>query len=456
MAEKFDIAVIGGGPGGYLAAERGAEKGFKVCLFEKDSIGGVCLNEGCIPSKALLNSARIYHSALKGDKYGVIAPEIRLDHSAVMKRKNKVVKLLTAGVSAKMKKAGVTVIKGCAFIEGKREGGFAISCGEEEYLSDKLIIATGSSPALPPIPGLKEGIDSGFCLTSREVLSLGEVPEKLTVIGAGVIGLEMASYYAIAGAEVTVIEMLDKIAGNADDQISSLLEKELTQKGIKFLKGTRVTEIGEACVSAEKDGEKQVIEADKVLVCIGRRPNIDGFGLENTEVLTEKGRIVTDEEMRTNVDGIYAVGDVNGKSMLAHTAYREAEAAINNISGAEDTVDYGLVPAVIYTSPEVAWVGESIAEARKRGAGSKEIVLPMNMSGRYMAEVERGTGTVKAVVDEPSGIILGIHLFGSYASEMIVTCELMMNEKFTLEELKKIIFPHPTVGEAVRELLFEI
>ena len=349
---QYDLIVLGGGPAGYLAAERAGHAGLSVLCIEKNSVGGVCLNEGCIPTKTLLYSAKLYDGARHGDKYGISAPALSIDHAKVVARKNKVVKLLVGGVKAALKQNGVTLAAGEGRIEGRNEEGFRVSVGGETHSAAKLLIATGSVPVVPPIPGLREAMERGFALTNREILALTDAPERLVVIGGGVIGLEMASYFNSIGSAVTVIEMLDHIAGENDVELTALLQKNYEKRGVRFLLGARVTEITEAGVRYEKEGEAVLVAADKVLLSIGRRANTAELGLERIGVALERGAIVTDAHMRTNVPGVYAAGDVNGKSMLAHTAYREAEVAVNDIMGVADEMRYRAVPAVVYTNPE--------------------------------------------------------------------------------------------------------
>ena len=283
----YDLIILGGGPAGYLAAERAGHAKLSTCLFEMNALGGVCLNEGCIPSKALLYSAKVYDYALHGEKYGVKTENASLDHKAVVARRGKVVRTLVSGVGAKMKGAGVTVVKERASIVGRVEGGYEVEAAGQKYQAKRLLIATGSSPSLPPIPGLKEGIEAGYLLTNREVLTLDAVPERLAIIGGGVIGLEMAAYYATAGSKVTVIEMLDHIAGATDREISAMLQKEYEKKGVTFLLSTKVVSIAEGKIACEAGGKPLEVPFDKALVSIGRRANIKGIGLENLGVVTD-------------------------------------------------------------------------------------------------------------------------------------------------------------------------
>ena len=452
----FDLIVIGGGPAGYVAAERAGHTGLKTLLIEKRQMGGVCLNEGCIPSKALLNSAKIFDYARHGESYGVFIDGARLDHAKVIARKEKVINMLVSGVKAKMKKNKVTVLEAEAKILERSTEGFVVVANGEKYIGQRLLIATGSVPVVPPIPGLEESLVSGFTLTNREILDLKEVPKTLVIVGGGVIGLEMASYYSSAGSEVIVVEMLEHIAGQTDKEISSILKKSLEDKGVKFELGAKVTSIHDGTVAYEKAGQNYEIKADKILMSIGRRAFTDGLGLENIGVETNRGAIPTDAHGRTNISGVYAAGDVNGKSMLAHTAYREAEVCVNHMLNIKDNMRYSAIPAVIYTYPEVASVGETEETAKQKGYDIKTVTLPMIYSGRYVAETEKGDGITKLVIDKNYNRILGVHLIGSYASEIIYGAGLMIETELRVEDIKELVFPHPTVGEVIREALFEI
>lgn len=451
----YDLIVLGGGPAGYLAAERAGHAGLKVLLFEERSLGGVCLNEGCIPTKTLLYSAKIYDGASHGDKYGVTAEGLKIDHAKVIKRKDKVVKTLVSGVGATMKANGVTVVAKRAKITGKTAEGYTLEADGETYVGQKLIIATGSSPAVPPIPGLKEGLESGFVMTNREILALTEQPKSLAVIGGGVIGLEMASYFCSIGTKVTIIEMLDHIAGENDPDLVAILKKNLEKKGMEFMLSSRVTEVKQNGVCYEKDDKAEFVEADKVLLSIGRRANTKDIGLEAIGVYTERGAIVTDERMKTNQPDVYAAGDVNGKSMLAHTAYREAEVAVNNILGKKDNMRYFAIPGVLYTNPELSNVGETEYTAKKKGMDVRTVKLPMQFAGRYVAENEGGNGIMKLVVDNRRNVVVGGCALSNYSSEFIIALGSYIELGLTLDEIKQIVFPHPTVSEIIREAVFQ-
>lgn len=452
----YDLIVLGGGPGGYLAAERAGHAGLKTLLIEKRNVGGVCLNEGCVPSKALLYSAKVYDYAKHGDHYGVTCENVKFDHAFAMKRKDKVVSTLVGGIKAGLKANKVTLVEGEGMIMGRDAEGFILKVGEEEYKGAKLLIATGSMPVVPPIPGVKEGIESGMVMTNREILSIPAIPENLVIVGGGVIGLEMASYFNSVGSKVTVIEMLPKIAGGTDAEISNILLKSYQEKGVEFKLGCKVVEVTKDSVKFEKDGKTESVKADKVLLSIGRRPVSQGIGLENIGVATERGAIITDRYSKTNVAGVYAAGDVNGKMMLAHVAYREAEVAINNILGKKDIMRYDAVPSVIYTNPEVGCVGETEESAKAKGIDVEVANITMNYSGRYVAENEGGKGICKVIVDKKYKRLIGAHMIGNYASEIIFGAGIMIETEMRVDDIKEIIFPHPTVCEILREAIFQL
>ncbi len=455
--EIYDLVVLGGGPAGYLAAERAGHAGLKTMVIEKREFGGVCLNEGCVPSKTFLNSAKVLDYANHASNYGVkVEGKTSIDQKFVVERKNGVVKMLVSGIKAGLRKNKVTMKVAEGYIEGKNDDGIVIKVGEDKVVAKRLIIATGSMPAVPPIPGLKEGIESGFVLTNREILDLTEIPSKLVVIGGGVIGLEMASYFSSVGTEVNVVEMLNKIAGPTEAEVSSILKKALERKGIIFKLGCKVTAIEKDGVAYEENGKKEKAVGDKVLLSIGRRPVTQGIGLENIGVNMERGAIVTDDQMRTNVANVYATGDVNAKVMLAHTAYRESEVAINTILGKKDSMRYNVIPSVIYTNPEIGTVGETEESAKQKGLDVKTVSIPMTYSGRYVAENTELDGICKLVINNKTNTLIGAHIIGSYAGEFIVSVSELIDLEVDIENIKKLVFPHPTVCEIVREAIFTI
>ncbi len=451
----YDLIVIGGGPAGYLAAERAGHAGLNTLLIEKRFIGGVCLNEGCIPSKALLYSAKLYDGAAHGEKYGITVKDIKLDHKFVVNRKNKVVNTLVSGIKAKLKKNKVTVVMAEAKITGRTAEGFTVAAGGETYVGAKLIISTGSVPVTPPIPGVKEGLESGFVVTNREILDWEEVPANLVIIGGGVIGLEMASYFNTAGSKVTVIEMMNKIAGPMDAEISEILMKNYEKKGITFNLGCKVVGVENGKVLYEKDGKTFDVAADKVLLSIGRRAFTEGLGLETIGVETERGKIKVDDHCRTTVAGVYASGDVNGTSMLAHTAYRETEVALNDILGKKDLMRYNAIPSVIYTNPEVAAIGETEETAKAKGIDFEVVKLSMMYSGRYVAENEGGDGIIKVLINKKYRNVIGIHMIGNHSSEIIYGGATYIETEMPIDDIKQLVFPHPSVCEIIREAIFE-
>lgn len=453
--EIYDLIVLGGGPAGYNAAERAGKAGLKTVVIEKRALGGVCLNEGCIPSKSLLYSGKIFDYAHHGDLYGVTVTGASIDQKKVIERKNRVVKTLVSGIGSKMKKAKVKVVDAEGYIEGRDENGFNVKAGGEVYTGKQMLIATGSMPVVPPIPGLRENLETGFVMTNREILDLTEIPGELVVIGGGVIGLEMASYFNSVGSHVTVIEMLDHIAGPTDKGISKILLGNYTKKGVDFKLGCKVTAVGDGKVTFEENGKTQSVKADKVLCSIGRRAVTQGYGLENLNVALDRGAIITDEFMKTNVAGLYAAGDVNGKIMLAHTAYREGEVAINNILGKRDRMRYNAIPSVIYTNPEVGSVGETEESAKAKGLDVEVKTVSMLYSGRYLAENEGGDGICKLIVDKKYDRLIGVHMIANYASEIIYGAAMMIETEMKLDNIKEVVFPHPTVCEVIREALFE-
>ncbi len=452
----YELLVIGGGPGGYHAAALAAREGLSTLLFEQESIGGVCLNEGCIPSKTLLHSVKLLDHAREGAAFGVLADNIRLDLPAVIARKNKVVKQLTSGVRSSLKEAGVEIVTGTARIMSTAPGNIRVQANGQEYEGRRLILATGSRIIEPPIPGLREALDAGRAITSREVLDLETMPERLVVIGAGVIGLELAGFCRAAGAEVDIVEMTDHIAGSADRETAAALRKQFERKGIRFHLSARVERVEDGRVLLSGPDGEHSLEAPMVLLSAGRTPRVDGFGLEGSGIAVDRGRIPTDDRCRTNIPGIYAVGDVNGVWMLAHAAYREAETAVADIAGRPARMRYDAVPSVVYTSPEMASVGLTEEQCAARPNGYTKAVVPMGFSGRFLAETHRETGFVKVLADPVEKRLLGCHILGPYASETIVSAGILIENETRLADLRELVFPHPTVGEVLREAFFRL
>ena len=448
----YDLMIIGGGPAGYVAAERAGHNGLSVILFEKKALGGVCLNEGCIPTKTMLYSAKIYENALHGDKYGIYGDNIRFDYGKIHARKNKTVRKLVAGVAAKMKSNQVTVVNGDAMIQQKTSAGIEVTCNGESYTGANLLVCTGSEAFIPPIPGLEQVSD--IILTNREILDLKELPASLVIIGGGVIGMEFASFYNSLGSKVTIVEMLPEILGGIDSELSAMLRDIYTKKGIEFHLQAKVVKVEGNTVLFEKDGQTQSVEGEKILVSVGRKAVTNGFGLENLAVELNRGGIKTDEKMRTNVPNVFAAGDVTGFSLLAHTAMREGEVVVNNLSGREDRMRYNAIPGVVYTNPEVATVGETEESATAKGIAFKVAKLPMAYAGRFVAENEGGTGICKVLIGEKYGEVLGVHMLGNPGSEIIYGACMAIEQEMTLSEMQEVVFPHPTVSEIFKETIF--
>ena len=457
----FDVAIIGGGPGGYVAAERAGAAGLSVVLFEKKNLGGVCLNEGCIPTKTLLYGAKVYNYAVNGDHYGVYAENPSFKYAEFVQRKDKVVKKLVGGIKAAMKGFKVEVVNAEAVVKSRGAEGIKIEADGKEFIARNLLLCTGSEAAVPPFPGLKEAGD--VIVTNREILALTEQPKELVVIGGGVIGMEFAAFYSTLGTKVTVVEMMPKILGPMDDEISAMLQGIYAKRGVNFCLSCKVTGIeGNAVVYEDPAGKVCRVSGDKILVSVGRRANFAGVGLENigVEMLLNKGGrpcgVKVDEHMRTNVPGVYAAGDITGFSMLAHTASREGEVAINNILGKKDVMRYNAIPGVVYTNPEVAGVGLTEAEAKNKGIDFKVVKLPMAYSGRFVAENEGGEGICKLIVGAKHHEVLGAHMLGNPCSEIIQSMCIAIEQEMTVEQIKEVVFPHPTVGEIIKETAFSM
>jgi dihydrolipoamide dehydrogenase len=447
---KFDIGIIGGGPAGYNAAERAAENGLRVVLFEKNALGGVCLNEGCIPTKTLLYSAKILDNTKTAAKYGIaVEGSTSFDLGKIIARKDKVVKQMTAGVQMKLEHAGVTVVQGVATLMGEEGDSIRIQSNGEEFLTSYVLLCTGSETVVPPLKGLAE-IDFW---TSKEALEAKSLPASLAIIGGGVIGMEFASFFNSMGVQVHVIEMMPEILGAMDKETSKMLRDMYAKKGIDFHLETKVTEVTATEVIVEKNGKRSSIPAEKVLLSVGRRPITAGLGLESLNIAMDRNAVRVDAFMQTSHPRVYASGDITGFSMLAHTAYREGEVAVNRISGKDDSMSYRAIPGVVYTNPEIAGIGETEESLMAKGIPYRIQKLPMAYSGRFVAENEQGNGLCKLIMDL-DGRIIGCHLLGNPASEIIVVAGVAIESGYTLEEFKKIVFPHPTVGEIIRESLY--
>lgn len=447
---RYDIAIIGGGPAGYTAAERAAANGLKAVVFEKKAIGGVCLNEGCIPTKTLLYSAKLWDNLKSASKYGIsVADASTFDMKKIIDRKDKIVKKLTGGVKMTVNSYGAVIVEYEAIVQGEADGLFLISAGGETYEATYLLLCTGSDTVIPPIKGLSET----DYWTSKEALESTVLPKSIAIIGGGVIGMEFASFFNSMGVQVHVIEMMPEILGAMDKETSGMLRADYAKRGIKYYLNSKVTEVGKNGVNLEKDGKTSLVEAEKILVSVGRKANINQAGLDKLNLELIRNGVKVNEHMQTSHPRVYASGDITGRSMLAHTAIRESEVAINHIVGAEDSMNYDCVPGVVYTNPEVAGVGKTEEELTAAGISYHVQKLPMAYSGRFVAENELASGLCKLIVDDDDRII-GCHILGNPASEIIVVAGIAIQKGYTVEEFQKSVFPHPTVGEIFHEILF--
>lgn len=442
-----DLIILGGGPAGYTAAERAARGGLNTLLIEKRALGGVCLNEGCIPTKTLLYSAKIWHLAEDAKKYGIEASADQFLMDKVNARKNKVVRKLVAGIKGKMTNAGVTVVTGEGeILAPTTPQEYSVKVGEETYTAPRLLLASGSETFVPPIPGL----DTVEYWTSREALESKELPKSIAIIGGGVIGMEFAAFYNRVGVEVHVIEMLPEILGGMDSEMGALLRAEYTKLGVKFYLQHKVTSVAPEGVTVEFEDNSFVIPTERILLSVGRRPvteKLSPLGLE-----MEGRGVKVDATMRTSLPGVYAAGDVTGYSLLAHTAVREAEVAVDNMLGKNAQMSYRAIPGIIYTQPEVAGVGMTEDQLKKEGISYRKHQLPMAFAGRFVAENEMANGVCKILIGEDD-TLLGAHMLGNPASELIVVIAVAIERGIKAHELASVVFPHPTVGEIIKETI---
>ncbi len=451
-AGQFDLVVLGGGPGGYVAAIRASQLGLRVALIEKEGLGGTCTHKGCIPTKALLRSAEIYRLARAGEEFGIRADNIRFDLRAAMARKDRIVSRLAKGIESLLALNGIELFRG----EGRlRPGGVVEVKGEgapSEVRFEKLIIATGSSPLWLPIPGAQ----SSGVITSDEALKLEEVPNSLVIIGGGAVGLEFAALFGDIGSSVTVLEMMPQVLPGEDQEAAEALAKALRRRGIAIETGSKVSSIengsgGLKLVRASGNGGQRAFEGQLVLMAAGRAPNTKGLGLEGAGVAMDgSGRIIVNDRMETNVPGVFAVGDAVGKQMLAHSAMAEGIIAAENAAGLDSRMDYATIPRCVYGEPEVASVGLSEAEARETHGNVIVGRFPMLANGRALTLGER-EGFVKLVADAEYKALLGAQIVGPNASELIHELAVAMRSECTLECLAEAIHAHPTLAEAIRE-----
>lgn len=450
---QCDLTIIGGGPGGYVAAIYAAKRGLKTVIVEKDKLGGTCLNVGCIPTKALVRSSEVYDDIRNSEEYGISVSGSKVNMEKVIDRKNSIVKKLVGGIEFLLEKnsiekfngVGEIIDKNKVFVKGKRE--------EVTINTKNIIIATGSKISKINI----EGFDGNKVLNSNDALDMRELPNKMVIIGGGVIGMEFAFIYANFGVDVTVVEYMPNILCTMDDDVIEEVVSIGKGKGIKFYTSSKVTSVknsedGKAIVAFEMDGIEKFITCDKVLVAIGREPNLDGLGIENVgiELNDNKRGIKVNDKMRTNIENIYAIGDVNNKIMLAHVASHGGMVAVDNMLGEDKEIDYSVVPGVVYTIPEVATVGIAEKAAIEKGMNIKVAKFPFAANGKALTYGEE-RGFVKIIKDLDSNKLIGASIVGPHASDLIAVLTLAIKNNITEEEIKETIFAHPTTGEAIHE-----
>ena len=456
---NYFLAIIGGGPAGYTAAEKASKAGKDVILFEQNALGGTCLNVGCIPTKTLLYGAKQYYNAQNAAKYGVQAENVSFDYTKMAQRKTKVVRKLVAGIKQRLNNEHCRVVNGAAVVLARTDDKVVISCGEETYEADNLLICTGSTNFVPPIPGLK---DNPVVWDSTDALAATALPKSIVIVGGGVIGMEFATLYHELGVPVTIIEAMPTILPSLDQEVVAILLEKYKKSGIQILTDTKVLELqGNRVLTT--NGE---YEAERVLVSVGRRANLQGLETLN-DLELHRGGIVVDDFMKTNLSNVYAAGDVTGKIMLAHVASRQAEVAVGRMLKQIplQRIAYNAIPSVVYTNPEIASVGmteHDVSQFYQDMEGkSAEYVqdmfevhkLPMTYSGRFVAENEGETGLCKMIVDKRNQTILGVHLIGNPSSEFISAASFAVRMGYTVSEMQQVVFPHPTVSEILKEVL---
>ena len=444
---RYFLAIIGGGPAGYTAAEKASKAGKDVVLFEQNAVGGTCLNVGCIPTKSLLYGAKQYYNATHAQKYGVTAENVTFDFAAMQKRKTIVVRKLVAGIKQRLNNEHCTLVSGFAKVVERQDDAVRIECNGETYEAENLMICTGSTNFVPPIPGIK---DNEHVWDSTDALNATDLPQSIIIVGGGVIGLEFATLYHELGVPVTVIEALPSILPNLDPEVVSVLAEKYQKAGIKILTSTKVERIEGGKVTA--NGE--TFEADKILVSVGRRANLNGLEALN-DIELNRGAIVIDDFCKTNLPNVYACGDVTGKIMLAHVAARQAEVAVGRMLKTIplQRIAYNAIPSVVYTNPEIASVGITEAQAAEMNIAVEVRKLPMTFSGRFMAENEGETGLCKMIIDAKNHSVLGVHMIGNPCSEFVSAASFAVRMGYTTAEFQQVVFPHPTVSEILHELL---
>lgn len=449
--EKYDILVLGGGPGGYVAAIKAAQLGAKVAIIEKEKLGGVCLNWGCIPTKTMLKTAKLYKDILRGKDFGIVGIDtdnIFVDWDSLIKRKDKVVNQLVSGIYTLIKKNKIDLYEGMGTVLNKNE----IKINDKTLWGKNLIIATGAIENFPSIPGLDTMVKSGDVINSKGALSLEEIPKELVVVGGGVIAVEFATLFNSLGSKVTLIQRSSRILTSTESEMATTLEKHLKREGVNILTDTKLKSISPDGVLIEHKGKEKIFKGNKYLVSLGLKPRLNG--IENLNLkLNSKGFVETNERMETSVSGVYAIGDLNGKFALAHVASAEGVVAAENIMGTNSTINYNIVPACIYTFPELASVGLTEEEAKEKGYDVVVSKFPLAANGKALAEGET-VGFVKIIADKKYGEVLGTHIMASHATDMISEALITMQIEGTIYDIAKAIHPHPTLSEIMMEAAF--
>lgn len=443
----YELIVLGGGPGGYVAAIKAAQLGLKVALIEKHKIGGVCLNYGCIPTKTLLRSAKLYKDMLNASAFGIDLLDtsvVKINWPNMMVRKEKVVSQLVGGVHTLLKHNGVDIIEGYGNVIDAKH----VEVNSTVYECKNLILATGSSPSYPNIDGLDESVKKGYAIDSNKAIALDKIPKSMTILGGGVIAVEFATLYNNLGTDVTIVQRSASILKNLDHDVRKLMTRDLKKNGVKVITEASVKSIDQQTVHYEHKDKMKTVTSDVILVSLGRKPNLRG--LESLNLETNKHGVVTNQQMETNVKGVYAIGDLNGKYMLAHVASAEGIAAVEAIVHHTKGIDYNKVPSCIYSFPEVGVVGLSEDEAREQNYDVDVSMFPLSANGKALAEGE-STGFVKIVFDKTYGEVLGVHIVASHATDMIAEAVASMELEATIHDLAKTIHPHPTLSEIVME-----
>jgi len=444
---RYFIAILGGGPAGYTAAEKASKAGKDVVLFEQNAVGGTCLNVGCIPTKSLLYGAKQYYNATHAQKYGVTAENVTFDFAAMQKRKTIVVRKLVAGIKQRLNNEHCTLVAGAAKVLSRTDELVTIECNGETYEAENLLVCTGSTNFAPPIPGIK---DNPAVWDSTDALAAAELPASIIIVGGGVIGMEFATLYHELGVSVTVIEAMPTILPNLDQDVVAVLLDKYRKAGIHILTNTKVESIDGQTLTANG----QQLMADKILVSVGRRANLQGLEALN-DLELNRGAIIIDDFCKTNLPNVYAAGDVTGKIMLAHVAARQAEVCIGRLLKQIplQRIAYNAIPSVVYTNPEIASVGITEVQAAELNIEPEVRKLPMTYSGRFMAENEGETGLCKMIVDSKTQMVLGVHMIGNPCSEFIAAASFAVRNGYTVPEFQQVVFPHPTVSEILHEIL---